>query len=68
MGGRAMRLEQAEGQALRLRHTWDVAACEIAHLGSCHLGKYPWEVATWEKSFEKSILHHIFYIIEQIKV
>ena len=23
----------------------------IAHLGSCHLGKYPWEVATWEKAF-----------------
>ena len=22
-------------------------------LGSCHLGKYPWEVATWEKAFEK---------------
>jgi len=22
-------------------------------LGSCHYGKYPWEVATWEKSFGK---------------
>ena len=32
---------------------WEVAAWEIAHLGNCHLGKYPWEVATWEKSFEK---------------
>ena len=27
-----------------------VAAWEIARLGSCHLGKYPWEVATWEST------------------
>jgi len=26
---------------------------EIEHLGRCHFGKYPWEVATWEKSFGK---------------
>ena len=32
------------GRALRLGLTWKVAAWEIAHLGSFHLGKYPWEV------------------------
>ena len=37
IGARAPRLEQAEGRALRLRHTWEVAAWKIAHLGSCHL-------------------------------
>ena len=25
----------------------------MAHLGSCHLGEFPWEDNTWEKSFEK---------------
>ena len=24
---------------------------ESAHLGSCHLEKYPWEVAAWENVF-----------------
>ena len=33
------------GPALRLGQTLEVAALEITHLGSCHLGKYPWEVA-----------------------
>jgi len=32
------------GQALWLGHIWEVAAMGSAHLGSCHLGKYPWEV------------------------
>ena len=32
---------------------WAVVAWEIAHLGSCHLGKYPWEVAVWENVFGK---------------
>ena len=32
------------GRALRLGETW-----VIAQLGSCHLGKYPWKVAAWEK-------------------
>jgi len=27
---------------------WEVAAWEIANLGSCRLGKYPWDVAAWE--------------------
>jgi len=31
-----------------LSQIWEVAAWEITHLGSCHLGKYPWEVAAWE--------------------
>ena len=34
-------------------YIWEVAAWEIAHLGSCHLEKYPWEVAAWEKAFGK---------------
>ena len=42
-----------EGRALRLGQTWVVAAWEIAHLGSCHLGKYPWEVSAWENGLGK---------------
>ena len=34
-------------------YIWEVAAWEIAHLESCHLGIYPWEVSAWEKAFEK---------------
>ena len=41
------------GRALRLEQTWEVATWEIAHLGCCHLGKYPWKVATWENAFGK---------------
>ena len=41
------------GRKLRLGHTLEVAAWEIAQFGSFHLGKYSWEVATWEKSFGK---------------
>ena len=41
------------GWALWLGQTWEVAAWEIARLGSFYLGKYPWEVATWEKYFGK---------------
>ena len=33
------------GQALRLGQTWEVVAWEIAQLGSCHFGKYPWKKA-----------------------
>jgi len=32
-------------RALQLRQTWEVGAWEIAHLGSCHLGKIFWESA-----------------------
>ena len=53
LGGRAPWLEQAGGRALRLGQTWEVAAWKIEHLGSCHLEKYPWKVATGEKSFGK---------------
>ena len=38
---------------MRLRHTKEVTAWEIAHLGSCHLGKYPWEDAAWENTLGK---------------
>ena len=33
-------------------YIWEVAAWEIAHLGTCHLGKYPWEVGKglWEST------------------
>ena len=41
------------GQALPLGQTSKVAAWEIAQLGSCHLRKFSWEVAAWEKSVGK---------------
>ena len=41
--GRALWLEQAGGRLPRLLQTWEVAAWEILHLGSCHLRKYSWE-------------------------
>ena len=53
IGGQAPRLEHAGCRALRLGQTGEVAAWEITVLESCHLGKYAWEVATWEKSFGK---------------
>ena len=33
--------------------TWEVAAREIAQLGSFHLEKYPWEVAAGGKAIGK---------------
>jgi len=45
------------------RSLWQGQNWEIAHLGSCHLGKYPWEVDTLEKSFGKASSHHIFVIL-----
>ena len=53
MGGPALRVEQAQGRALRIGQTWEVSTWEIAHLESCHLAKYPWEVTAWEKTSEK---------------
>ena len=41
------------GRALWLGQTWKVTAWEIGHLGSSHLGKYPYEVAAWENAFGK---------------
>ena len=41
------------GQALRLGQTWEIPTCKIGHFGTCHLGKYPWEVAAWEIAFGK---------------
>ena len=46
--GRAAAVNTGWGRALRLGKTW-----ELSHLRSCHLGKYPWEVAAWEKFFGK---------------
>ena len=43
LGGRAPRLDQAGGRALRLGQTWEIATWEIVHFGSCHLGKILWE-------------------------
>ena len=38
-----LQLEQARGSRAAAR----MNAWKIAHLGSCHLEKYPWEVAAW---------------------
>ena len=46
--GRALWLEQARNRTPSLSQTWEVAAWEIPHFGSCHLGEYPWEVADWD--------------------
>ena len=48
LGGQAPRLEQAGLPSAAART--DLGSCR---LGSCLLGKFPWEVATWEKSFGK---------------
>jgi len=48
-GARALRLAGLGPSATAGK----VTAWEIAHLGISHLGKYPWEVATWGKSFGK---------------
>ena len=56
LGDRALQLVQARGRVLRLGLTWEVAAWELAQLGSCHLGRYTWEVAAWENAFGKSPL------------
>ena len=50
--GRALRLDHMGGRALQLGQTWQVSALEISHLGSCHLGKYPWEVALGKHPWE----------------
>ena len=50
-----MQLEQTRVRVLQPEQTWEVAAWEIAQLGSCYLGKYPWEVAAWENVIEKSV-------------
>ena len=42
------RLEQAGGRSAAAR-----TDLESSRLGNCHLGKYPLEVATWEKSCGK---------------
>ena len=47
--GQTLRLEQARGRAPRLGYNIKVVAWEIAHLGSLHLGKYPWKVAALGK-------------------
>ena len=53
--GRALLLEQARVRALRLGQALEAAAWKIANLVSCHLIKYPLEVAAWENAFEKVI-------------
>ena len=54
MGGQVLRLGLAQGWALRLEQTWEVAAWEIAQLGSGYLGKCPLE--------GRHICLHIFYL------
>ena len=41
------------GRALCSEKTWKVPAWEFSQLRSCHLGKYPWEVAAWGKALGK---------------
>ena len=48
-------------RALRLGQTWSAAALEIAHLGSCHLGIYPWEVTTWINALGKVPIIQVYY-------
>ena len=48
-GDRALRLWWARDWELLQSQTLEVAAGEIAHLGSCHLGKCSWEVAALKK-------------------
>ena len=43
--GRAAGDRTGWGRALRLGKTW-----ELSHLGSCHLGKCPWEGASLGKN------------------
>ena len=40
----------------------DLGSCrwEIAHLRSCTLGQYPWEVATWENPLGKYLISRIY--------
>ena len=53
LGDRAPRLEQTGGRALWLGQTWEVAACEIAHLESYYFGKYHQKVDAWEHALGK---------------
>ena len=48
LGSQRRGQNRLRGRAHRLGHT-----CEIAHLGSCYLGRYPWEVDNREKSVRK---------------
>ena len=49
IGGRALRLGRARGPSSAAKTGWGTSAWEISHLGSCQLGKYPWEVTAYEK-------------------
>jgi len=40
-------------RALRLGHNWKFSNWENAQMEICHLGKYLWEAAAWEKGFGK---------------
>ena len=45
MGAKRCGQEGLGGASDVARTDWEVATWEIEHLGSCHLVKYPWEVA-----------------------
>ena len=48
--------------ATAIGQPWEVAAWNIVQLGSCHMGKYPGEVATWGKTFWKVSNTFILYL------
>ena len=55
----------------QLEQTWEVVSWVNAQLGCCHLGKYPWEVAVWEKAFGKVtktyVLDSHFLLLKQCR-
>ena len=63
--GRVLRLEKNRGRALWQGRTWEVTAWRVAHLGSCHSGKYPWKVAAWENAFGKEQLGSGAYVVKE---
>ena len=53
------RLQCNGGRMLRQGQTLEITGRKIAHLGNYHLGKYPWEVGTWENTLGKLALGKI---------
>ena len=56
------------GRALRLGQTFEVVAWEIVQLGSCHLGKYLMEVATWENILWESLFKYTSWYLYRERI